>query len=86
MLCARPGRRPGWSGTEAGAQARPGAGPRAGSGASRLEPVETVVTQSVAWVSWGSDDFQDGPDFSEEAAREMPGAQVALVERTAVGE
>ncbi|GAB2469445.1 hypothetical protein GCM10027162_75890 [Streptomyces incanus] len=41
----RHGRRPGWSGAETGAQARPGAGPRAGSGASRLEPVEKVVTQ-----------------------------------------
>lgn len=29
--------------------ARPGAGPRAVSGASRLEPVEKVVTQSAAW-------------------------------------
>jgi hypothetical protein len=47
MLCARRGRRPGWSGAETGAQARPGAGPRAVSGASRLEPVEKVVTQSA---------------------------------------
>jgi integrase len=37
LLRARHGRRPGWSGTETGAQARPGAGPRAGSGASRLD-------------------------------------------------
>jgi hypothetical protein len=49
MLCARRGRRPGWSGAETGAQARPGGGPRAVSGASRLEPVEKVVTQSVVW-------------------------------------
>lgn len=42
IATARHGRRPGWSGTEAGAQARPGAVPRAGSGASRLEPVEKV--------------------------------------------
>jgi hypothetical protein len=48
-----------------------------------LNPVEKVVTQ---WVAWGSDDFQDGPDFSEESARKMSGAQVALVERIAVGE
>ena len=48
MLCARHGRRPGWSGAETGAQARPGAGPRAGSGASRLEPVKKVVTQDAA--------------------------------------
>jgi hypothetical protein len=40
---ARLGRRPGWSGTEAGAQARPGAGPRAGSGASRLDEVERLL-------------------------------------------
>lgn len=30
-------------------QARPGAGSRAGSGASRLELVEEVVTQPAAW-------------------------------------
>lgn len=29
--------------------ARPGAGPRAVSGASRLEPVEKVVTQFLSW-------------------------------------
>ena len=54
---ARHGHRPGWSGTKAGAQARPGDGPRAVSGANRLEPVEKVVTQSVAWglsgLDWG---------------------------------
>lgn len=44
---ARHGCRPGWSGTKAGAQARPGVGPRAGSGASRLDPVQEVVTHSV---------------------------------------
>jgi hypothetical protein len=47
LLYARPGPRPGWSGAETGAQARPGAGPRGVSGASRLEPVEKVVTHSV---------------------------------------
>lgn len=44
LLCARHGRRPGWSGAETGAQARTGAGPRAVSGSTRLEPAEKVVT------------------------------------------
>lgn len=52
MLCARHGR-PGWSGTEAGAQARPGAGPRTGSGASRIDGVGKVLPGSH------SDEFQD---------------------------
>lgn len=48
-LSVRHGRRPGWSGAETGAQARPAPVPRAVSGASRLEPVEKVVTQSACW-------------------------------------
>ncbi len=43
-LGTRHGRRPGWSGAETGAQARPGAGPRAGSGASRLDEGEKVLS------------------------------------------
>ncbi|MEU6803829.1 replication initiator [Streptomyces neyagawaensis] len=55
-MCTRRGRRPGWSGTKAGAQARPGAGPRAVSGASRLD-VRTIR----------SADFNDGQELTERA-------------------